>query len=324
MFCSACSATDCGSSSSTPSLKAPCAIWRGSPFATGCAAGLAAARPAPASRVSTSLAPQRCAILPPSRPNPAVVAPDRPASPACLPASRPSGDSCRICSAADPAPTMPSPKAPARAGPTRPARAGTARPASISPRPIRPPANICGSASPTAEAITLGFCSAAATLPVTPSACWYWRCASLVASECQSLAFSRQSLKRRPSPSAARPERPPVAKSVRPIPASAAPINPLTAVAPMSCAQPFRPRSGGGASARKRLISDSGCAALAGGAAGGVAGCGVAACSAPAPALAASRRLSSSSRKSLICPMRRIVASASAQRKPQTGQRPPP
>ena len=39
-----------------------------------------------------------------------------------------------------------------------------------------------------------------------------------------------------------------------------------------------------------------------------------------APALAASRRLSSSSRKSLICPMRRIVASASAQRKPQTGR----
>ena len=316
MFCSACSDTDCGSSSSTPSLKAPCAIWRGSPFATGCAAGLAAARPAPASIVSTSPMPRRCAILPPSRPNPASATPDRPASPACLPASRPSGDSCRICSAADPAPTMPSPKAPARAGPMRPA--------SISPRPIRPPANICGSDSPTAVAITLGFCSAAAALPVTPSACWNWRCASLVASECQSLAISRASLKRRPSPSAARPACPPVAKSARPTAISGTAMAPLTAVAPMSCAQPFRPRSGGGASARKRLISDSGCAARAGGAASGVAGCGVAACSAPAPALAASRRLSSSSRKSLICPMRRIVASASAQRKPQTGQRPPP
>ena len=114
------------------------------------AVALAAWLAPPANNVSTSSRPSFWASLPPAIPNAAVPRPDPTAANACLPVKSLSLASCRICSAAEPAPSMPSPRPPATTAPTLGASPSM-------PRATPAPPIICGNDSPTDVRIVLGF-----------------------------------------------------------------------------------------------------------------------------------------------------------------------
>ena len=218
MFCSTVSEIDCGNSSSTPSEAAPSRTRLTTFFWLAASAPSVAARPLalrvpPAIIVSTSPMPSFWATLPPAKPKPAVVAPVAAASPACLPVNKPSSVCWRICSAARPAPTAPSPNAPAATGDSFGATAPR-------PRPTTPPASIGANDSTTVLVIKLGLSIACPNLAPKPWAFWKSRSCSWVRSvlapAIASFACAGRKPNEPPSFSKNLPTRPPVGISAIP------------------------------------------------------------------------------------------------------------
>ena len=226
--------------------------WRGKLLTAGAVPAAAAAAASSAcclnrpfqpwvSITSASPTPSLRAAAPPTAPSTPVATPEPAAKAACLAESSPLSVSWRMDSAAEPAPATPSPMAVAAMG----ASLGAA---AITPRPTTPPPPIRPSDSPMVNPTSAGFVTATLALSTMPSASANSRLACLVASECQSSAISRASLKRTPTSSRALPAFPPVTRSATPTAASGTLIAAFTAVAATSWPQPLRPRAGGASS----------------------------------------------------------------------------
>ena len=172
-------------------------------------------------------------------------------------------------SAAEPAPTTPSPRAPATlgaafsptvrantpgsAGPTPPAADDTPRaPAAIKPRETTPPAPMDGADSVIALTIRDGLEIATPALLSTPSASWNCFCLACRSSDWNDDRYSLACFGRKPKapPSFSRnlPTAPPVGMSSRPTAASGTPTTPLARDMPRSPTLRITPAgSGGGA-----------------------------------------------------------------------------